>query len=99
MEGVTWRLPILAQNRMNIVMAQMNISLPDGLKSWAEARVAEGRYSSTSDYVRDLMRRDQDYTEKLGRLQAAIDEGLASEETDATIDSIIADGRARRRKS
>lgn len=59
-------------------MAQMNISLPDALKSWAEARVAEGRYSSTSDYVRDLMRRDQDHAEKLARLQAAIDEGLAS---------------------
>ncbi|MEJ7935769.1 type II toxin-antitoxin system ParD family antitoxin [Sphingobium sp. AN558] len=59
-------------------MAQMNISLPDALKSWAETRVAEGRYSSTSDYVRDLMRRDQDHAEKLARLQAAIDEGLAS---------------------
>jgi antitoxin ParD1/3/4 len=38
-------------------MAQMNISIPEALKSWAEARVAEGRYSSTSDYVRDLVRR------------------------------------------
>ena len=36
-------------------MAQMNISLPDGLKKWAEMRVAEGRYSSTSDLVRDLL--------------------------------------------
>jgi len=30
-------------------MAQMNVSLPDALKNWAEARVAEGRYSSISD--------------------------------------------------
>lgn len=37
-------------------MAQMNISIPEALRSWAEARVAEGRYSSTSDYVRDLVR-------------------------------------------
>lgn len=59
-------------------MAQMNISIPEALKSWAEARVAEGRYSSTSDYVRDLVRRDQEYAEKLKALQAAIDEGLAS---------------------
>ena len=59
-------------------MAQMNVSIPDKLKSWAEARVAEGRYSSTSDYVRDLVRRDQEREEKLQRLQAAIDEGLAS---------------------
>ena len=59
-------------------MAQMNVSIPDKLKGWAESRVAEGRYSSTSDYVRDLVRRDQEREEKLQRLRAAIDEGLAS---------------------
>ena len=59
-------------------MAQMNISIPDKLKGWAESRVAEGRYSSTSDYVRDLVRRDQEAEEKLRALRAAIDEGLAS---------------------
>ena len=59
-------------------MAQMNVSIPDKLKGWAESRVAKGRYSSTSDYVRDLVRRDQEAEEKLQRLRAAIDEGLAS---------------------
>lgn len=59
-------------------MAQMNISIPEKLKGWAEARVAEGRYSSTSDYVRDLVRRDQEAEEARRRLQAAIDEGRAS---------------------
>ena len=59
-------------------MAQMNVSIPDKLKGWAEARVAEGRYSSTSDYVRDLIRRDQEREESLRALRAAIDEGLAS---------------------
>ena len=59
-------------------MAQMNISIPDRLKGWAEQRVAEGRYSSTSDYVRDLVRRDQEAEEARRRLKAAIDEGLAS---------------------
>ena len=76
-------------------MAQMNISIPEALKSWAEARVAEGRYSSTSDYVRDLMRRDQEYAAKLRALQAAIDEGLASPEVDTSIEDIIARGLAR----
>ena len=59
-------------------MAQMNVSIPDKLKGWAEARVAEGRYSSTSDYVRDLVRRDQEAEEARRRLQAAIDEGRSS---------------------
>lgn len=76
-------------------MAQMNISIPDQLKGWAESRVAEGRHSSTSDYVRDLIRRDQEEEEAWRALKAAVDEGFESPETDATIDSIIADGLAR----
>lgn len=88
-------MPNLAQNRITIDMAQMNISIPEALKSWAEARVAEGRYSSTSDYVRDLVRRDQEYAEKLKALQAAIDEGLASGVSERTIEDIIADRRKR----
>ena len=59
-------------------MAQMNVSIPDKLKGWAESRVAEGRYSSTSDYIRDLVRRDQEQEERLRALQAAIDEGRSS---------------------
>ena len=59
-------------------MAQMNVSIPDKLKGWVESRVAEGRYSSTSDYVRDLVRRDQEQEERLWALRAAIDEGRAS---------------------
>jgi antitoxin ParD1/3/4 len=74
-------------------MAQMNISIPDKLKSWAESRVAEGRYSSTSDYMRDLVRRDQEQEEKLRRLRAAIDDGLASGVSTRTIEDIIADRR------
>ena len=77
------------------LMAQMNISIPEKLKGWAESRVAEGRYSSTSDYVRDLVRRDQEHEEKRRQLQAAIDEGLASPVTDTTVEDIIARGRAR----
>lgn len=76
-------------------MAQMNVSLPEGLKAWAEARVAEGRYSSTSDYVRDLMRRDQDYEEKRRALVAAIDEGRTSGVSERTIEDLIADRRKR----
>jgi antitoxin ParD1/3/4 len=77
-------------------MAQMNVSLPEGLKAWAESRVAEGRYSSTSDYVRDLMRKDQEDAEKLRALRAAIQEGLDSPEIDTTVEDIIAEARARR---
>lgn len=59
-------------------MAQINISVPDGLREWIESQVAGGRYASSSDYLRDLVRRDQDYEEQLARLRAAIDVGRRS---------------------
>ena len=45
-------------------MATMNISLPDQMKSWVESRAETGRYSNASDYVRDLIRRDQQRAER-----------------------------------
>ena len=38
----------------------MNVSLPDELKSYVDKQVGEGGYGSTSEYVRDLIRRDKD---------------------------------------
>lgn len=79
-------------------MPQLNISVPDGLKQWAEARVAEGRYASTSDYVRDLLRQDQDRAAELRWLQAEIDKGRASPIDPRSHGEIIADVIAKNRK-
>ena len=77
-------------------MAQVNVSLPDDLGDWAQSRVTSGGFIDASDYVRDVVRRDRAYEEKLARLQAAIDEGRASPISERTIEDIIADGRRRR---
>lgn len=76
-------------------MAQMNISIPDKLKNWVENRVADGSYASSSDYVRDLVRRDQRAEEARMRLKAEIDKGMVSPESDGTIADIISKGRAK----
>lgn len=59
-------------------MGTMNISLPDPMKSWVEEQARSGRYANSSDYVRDLIRRDRVRSEAIAELQAAIDVGLAS---------------------
>jgi antitoxin ParD1/3/4 len=60
-------------------MTQLNISIPPALKSWIDTRVAEGRHSSASDFVRDLLRRDQDSApDETVWLRGLIEEGLAS---------------------
>ncbi len=56
----------------------MNISLPDQMKAFAEAQTRDGRYSNVSDYMRDLIRRDQERREAIAEIQALVDEGLAS---------------------
>ena len=56
-------------------MATMNVSLPDPMKAWVEAQVHGGQYGNASDYVRDLIRRDQQDREQIKTLQAAITKG------------------------
>jgi antitoxin ParD1/3/4 len=59
-------------------MATMNISLPDQMKAYAEAQTADGRYSNVSDYMRDLIRRDQERRQTIAEIKAAYDKGVAS---------------------
>lgn len=59
-------------------MATMNISLPDPMKQWAESQADTGRYSNVSDYVRDLIRRDQEAKNKIALMQRRVDEARAS---------------------
>lgn len=41
-------------------MATMTVSLPEPMKDWIEELTQKGEYSSSSDYVRDLVRRDRE---------------------------------------
>lgn len=59
-------------------MATMNVSLPDQMKDWVESQARSGSYANSSDYVRDLIRRDQTRAAAIAELQSAIDTGLAS---------------------
>jgi len=59
-------------------MATMNISVPDPMKDWVQAQIYGGKYASNSDYVRDLIRKDQERRDKLQALQDAITEGYES---------------------
>lgn len=41
-------------------MGTMNISLPDSLRAFVDEQVAERGYSTSSEYVRELIRKDQE---------------------------------------
>lgn len=76
-------------------MATMNVSLPDAMKEWVEAQVETGRYGNSSDYVRDLVRRDQERTEARAKLQQMVDNALASGIVEMSRDELLARMRAK----
>ncbi len=60
-------------------MQTMNISLPDQLKEFADGQVGPGRYSSVSEYVRELIRADEKRKAQ-DRLETFLVEGIQSGE-------------------
>ncbi len=58
-------------------MASLNISLPAPLREWIEDQVKGGRYGNASEYLRELIRRDQE-RQAQGRLEALLLEGVES---------------------
>ena len=78
-------------------MATMNVSLPDPLKEWVEAQAQSGRYSNSSDYVRELIRKDQERAARHRELQKAIDQGLKSGISNRSKGDILKLARAKAR--
>lgn len=82
-------------------MASMNISLPDPMRDYVQERIDQGQYASASDYVRDLIRRDQGRVEDEARwlreLDASIADSLAEMKAgggvdlDAACDAVLVD--------
>lgn len=58
-------------------MSTMNISLPDALKSFVDEQVTQRGYGTSSEYVRELIRKDADRMHLRGLLL----QGAASEAT------------------
>jgi antitoxin ParD1/3/4 len=73
-------------------MTTMNISLPDSMKEWVEERVSSGRYANASDYMRDLIRRDQERRDVLLRALIEAEEGGTSQRS---VQQIISETKAK----
>jgi antitoxin ParD1/3/4 len=81
---------MLKRNNGDFTMASMNISLPEKMKEFIEKIAREsGEYTNTSDYIRDLVRHDEEKRMKIADLQAHLDEARASGLSERTFDEII----------
>ena len=55
----------------------MSFALPEAMRDYVDQRVRSGQYGNTSEYLRELIRRDQEEQARK-RLRALIEEGLSS---------------------
>jgi antitoxin ParD1/3/4 len=81
-------------------MGTMNISLPDSLKAFVDEQVETAGYGSSSEYVRELIRREQDRAALRGLLldsARSADTGAADADYFASLRAGIAKRRTSRR--
>ncbi len=66
-----------------------SITFTNQQDGWIKLRVRSGDYTNDSEYIRDLVRKDQEENMKLLELKAAIDDGLQSGRSNLKISDII----------
>lgn len=72
----------------------MSFALPESLRDYIDERVRTGDYGNTSEYLRDLIRRDQD-AEAARRFRSLIADGLASGDGRPLTDEVVENLRDR----
>jgi antitoxin ParD1/3/4 len=68
-----------------LLMATLNVSLPDAMRVWIDAQIEAGEYANASDYIRDLIRHDQ---RQRDALRLALIEGEKSGRSTRTVTDI-----------
>jgi antitoxin ParD1/3/4 len=69
-------------------MSTMNISLPDSLKSFVDDQVAQRGYGTSSEYVRELIRKDKDRLHLRGLLLAGVESAVVAPADAAYFDAL-----------
>lgn len=80
-------------------MTDLSFSIPDSMLQWLERRASAGDYVDVGDFLRDLVRKEQERSQRLEWLREQIAEGAASGivegKPEDLIEEIIAARRAR----
>lgn len=76
-------------------VVRKTITLSDTQDAWIKRQIARGAFTNDSEYIRDLVRRDQEAETRLADLRQAIAEGLDSGVSERSFDQIWAEAEAR----
>jgi len=70
-------------------MANVNLSLPDQIKDWSAEKGKSEHYKDASDYVCDLIRKDQEKEQKINNISIAVQEAMESGISSHTIEDLF----------
>ena len=73
------------------------ITVTNQQDQWIKSQITAGGFTNDSEYIRDLIRRDQDQNAKFHALKLAIHEGLDSGVSEKTVPQIMTEVEARLR--
>ena len=88
-------MPIFAIEAILNTMTTMNISLPDKLKGFVDEQVSERGFGSSSEYVRELIRKDQERAQLCSLLREGVNSPVSTEADQSYFDGLR--GRIRQR--
>ena len=71
-----------------MTMMRKTITIPDAMEEWIKARIETGGYANDSEYLRDLIRRDQERHGAGERLRELIAEGLESGVSEHSVEDV-----------
>jgi len=75
------------------------ITVTDQQNAWIKSRIASGDYTNDSEYLRDLLRKDQERSEKITNMQRLVTEGLESGVGNRTAEDVRTAVQERLRKN
>ncbi len=76
-------------------MLRKTITVTEQQDAWIKSQIASGQYGNDSEYMRDLVRKDQAYKQKLAALQYAIKEGVDSGVSTLSMNDILLKAKKR----
>ncbi len=76
-------------------MQRKTITVTEQQESWIKSQIDSGNYGNDSEYLRELIRLDQEYKNKIAMLRSALIEGEKSGVTDRSMADILNDAKER----
>lgn len=70
-------------------MLRKTITVTEQQDSWIKSQIKSGQYGNDSEYMRDLVRKDQEYKQKLATLRHALQEGEDSGVSTLSMNDIL----------